>query len=73
MKHDKRLFARKLLLGVHGGILVQALHEIALEKISRIIWGTWESNPGPNGHWTSHPPPSQTRAFVNIMVIDDNI
>ena len=57
----------KLLLGVHGGILVQALHEIALEKILRIIWGTWESNPGPSACKTRLQPTEPWCAFVIWM------
>ena len=51
----------------HGGVLDEALHGIELEKIIAIVWGTWESNPGPNACNTSPPPTEPLSAFVYIM------
>ena len=41
-----------------------------------MIWDfgwTWESNPGPKGCQTRHPPLSQTPVIVNVVDNEDNI
>ena len=48
----------------HGGVLDEALHGIELEKIIAIVWGTWESNPGPSVYQVTFPPSELLRAFV---------
>ena len=62
-------------LGTHGTLMYEdawwssghMLHEIVLEKILWIIWGTWESNPGPSVYQTTFPPSDPLHAFVTIM------
>ena len=52
---------------------LRSLHRIMLEKYETKIWGTWESNPGPNGSWTDHQPLGHLNAFVNKISNENNI
>ena len=51
----------------HGRDIEWVLHMNTLGQKSRIIWGTWESNPGPNACNTPHQPTEPGNAFVHIM------
>ena len=44
-----------------------------LEKIETSIWGTWGSNPGPNGPWTAQQPLHHMPVFVIITSNENNI
>ena len=53
--------------------LWQAMHWNALEKRLWIIWGTWESNPGPNACKTRFQPSEPWCTFVNVITDKNNI
>ena len=49
------------------------LHRIAWNKITWMFWGTWDSNPGPNAHWTLTQPLHQHLIIVSIIRSNYNI
>ena len=51
----------------------RTLHENVLKQKLSIIWGTWESNPGPNACNTRPPPTEPPSAFVNNIIKNYNI
>ena len=79
--HRLHLLATGLMLGTHGTLelwglwwnIWHTLHWNALEKIRTIIWGTWESNPGPSICQPRPQPLSHCIVFVNIITNKNNI
>ena len=63
----------KLTREAYGGTLDHTLHWNTLEQKLTIIWGTWESNPGPSVCKTRPPPLSHLRLFVTIINQQNNI
>ena len=45
-----------------------SLYRTMLRKNRNNVWGTWESNPGPNGYQPRHFPLRHLASFVNVTI-----
>ena len=50
---------------MHDRTPLKACMGLHKEKIETIIWGTWDSNPGPNDSMPARPPLHQLARFVS--------
>ena len=68
---------KRHMAGWYMGCMIEPFFEACMrlykKKYETKVWGTWESNPGPNGCQTPHYPPSQAPTFVIIISNENNI